>query len=134
MGLPRHPLPPAPIPAGEDWPVVGDDALALIPPQMTVLRAVVRALGWGRAGEWLADHGGVPVVVPMRQVMQPHVDAANRVFMPKADKLFLRARDAGIRRERAKKSLTVLAREYRLTSRHIQNICREGEDRQASLF
>ncbi len=130
--------------------MVDEDVLACLPAKFTVLRAVVRALGWGRAGEWLTDHGGVPVVVPLhrqealgltapelarlRQVMQPHVDDNHRVFLPKPDKLFIRARDAEIRRERARKSLTVLAREYRLTSRHIQNICREGEDRQASLF
>ncbi|MDR0700961.1 MAG: hypothetical protein LBF61_00895 [Azoarcus sp.] len=131
MGAPGpHPLPP-----------VSGDILATLPP---VLRAVVRALGVRRAQEWLRDYGGVNVVIPrahttalglsdaelrcLRATLALHLDAGGRVWLPKADKLLIRARDAAIRRERAQTSISRLAGRYGLSSRHIVNICREGVD------
>lgn len=147
MGLPRHrqTLPAAPA-AVQNWPAVDDELLKTLP---AVLRAVVRALGFGRAQEWLADHGGVNVDIParrtqalgldgdelarLRETLAPHMSASGRVWMPKADKLFKHVRNAQMRRERASTTINGMARQYGLSSRHILNICRE-DDRQPDLF
>jgi Mor family transcriptional regulator len=123
------------------------EALRLLPP---VLRAVVRALGFSRAAEWLALYGGVNVVVPLfraraiglsneelarlREKLAPHMDAQGRVWLPKADKLMIHARNQSIRHERAHASIRALARRYNLSSRHIVNICRGCDDLQGRLF
>lgn len=129
-------------------PKVDEDLIKTLP---AVLRAVVRALGFGRASDWLTDHGGVNVCIPLhrtralglepaelrrlRITLEPHMDAAGRVWMPKADKLYRRVRDAQMRKERQNTSISMLARRYRLSSRQILNICREWEDaRQFDLF
>lgn len=128
-------------------PAVDEKLLKALPP---VLAAVVRALGFARAREWLADHGGVNVSIPMyrtealgltpdelarlRVTLARHLDAAGRCWLPKADKLFIRARDAQIRKDRARYSINALARRNRLSSRHILNICREENDAQYDLF
>ena len=148
MGRPRHShaTPTAPEYGGE-WPAADDELLKTLP---AVLRAVVRALGFGRAREWLNEHGGVNVTLPSRSTyaqglepdelsrlrvsLAPHLDAAGRCWMPKADKLFIRVRDAHIKAERYNTSINALARRHRLSSRQILNICREGDDRQADLF
>lgn len=145
--LHRPPLPSAPAVEPIDWPVVDEELLKVLP---AVLRAVVRALGYGRARDWLVEHGGVNVSVParrttalglepgelarLRAALAPHLDDNGRVAMPKPDKLFQIARNAQIRRDRDSTSLAALARKNRLTSRMILNICREGDDRQADLF
>lgn len=150
MGLPRQrqTLPAAPDLEREDsFPAVDEELLKTLPP---VLRAVVRALGFGRAREWLSDHGGVNVSIPayrtqalglepdelarLRVTLAPHLDAAGRCWMPKADKLFIRVRDAQIRKDRMHSSINSLARRERLSSRQILNICREDDDRQYDLF
>lgn len=129
------------------WPYVDEDLLQTLP---TVLRAVVRALGFGRAQQWLQDYGGVNVCIPqfrekamdlepdeldrLREVLAPHMNARGRLWMPKADKLFIRCRDAQIRRDRHRRSISALARSNNLSSRQITNICREGDDRQYDLF
>lgn len=129
------------------WPVVDAALLATLPP---VLRGVVKALGFARARQFLAAHGGVNVCVPkyrsvaldledeelarLRQALAVHLDAAGRVWLPKADKLFQRARDAQIRKDRGHTSITALARAHDLSSRQICNICREGDERQFDLF
>ncbi|MDR0673331.1 MAG: hypothetical protein LBF93_06675 [Zoogloeaceae bacterium] len=138
------------LPGGDDrqgalvWPRVDRELLA-------VLRAVVRALGLVRAREWLAAFGGVSLAIParkshwaglapeeverLREALALHADALGRVALPKPDKLLTRHRDALIRRDRAHMSLSALAHAYRLTSRHIQNICRRMEDNsQGDLF
>jgi hypothetical protein len=150
MGRPRQrqTLPPAPVPECENsFPSVDEELLKTLPP---VLRAVVQALGFGRSREWLSDHGGVNVSVPtyrtqalglepdelarLRKTLAPHLDAAGRCWMPKADKLFIRARDAQIRQDRHKSSINKLARLNNLSSRQILNICREDDERQFDLF
>lgn len=150
MGFPRHRqvLPAAAAPQPEDsFPVVDEELLKTLPP---VLRAVVRALGFGRARAWLSDHGGVNVSIPayrthalgleqdelarLRITLAPHLDAAGRCWMPKADKLFNRVRDAQIRKEHIHTSINTLARRHHLSSRHIVNICRDDDDRQFDLF
>lgn len=124
-----------------------EELLKVLP---AVLRAVVKALGYARAKEWLVDHGGVNVSIPMhrtealglapaelarlRFALATHLDDTGRVAMPKADKLFQIARNAQIRKDRAHASLAALAHRHRLTSRMICNICREGDDRQIDLF
>lgn len=135
--------PPQPL----QWPAVDDDLLRTLPP---VLRGVVMALGFVRARGFLAAHGGVNVSIPryrtaalgleqdelarLREALVLHMDAAGRVWMPKADKLFNRARDTQIRKDRKNTSISALARAHDLSSRHILNICREDDDRQFDLF
>ncbi|HTH40456.1 MAG TPA: hypothetical protein VL968_06680 [Rhodocyclaceae bacterium] len=150
MGRPRQrqTLSPVPTPESENsFPSVDEELLKTLP---AVLRAVVRALGFGRAREWLLDHGGVNVSVPayrtqalglepdelarLRQTLKPHLDAAGRCWMPKADKLFLRVRDAQIRKDKTSTSINMLARRNNLSSRQILNICREDDERQFDLF
>lgn len=128
-------------------PYVDEDLLRTLPP---VLRAVVRALGFGRARDFLSEHGGVNVSIPLhrsrvlglsdmelprlREHLAPHLDAAGRIWLPKADKLFIRVRDAQIRKDRHHTSIRVLAHQNHLSSRQILNICREDDDRQFALF
>ncbi len=130
-----------------NWPAVDPELLRSLPP---VLAAVVRALGFGRAKAFLAAQGGVNVNIPkfrcsslglepdelerLRETLEPHMDAAGRVWMPKPDKLFIRVRDAQIRRDKHKASINAQARENNLSSRHILNIRRDADDCQASLF
>lgn len=129
------------------WPAIDAELLRTLPP---VLAAVVRALGFGRAKDFLLDHGGVNVSVPkhrsatlglepgelarLRETLAPHMDASGRVWMPKADKLFIRVRDAQIRKEKYHVSINAQARLHNLSSRQIQNIRRDGDERQADLF
>lgn len=142
----RHHKPPAVEPLV--WPAVDEELLKVLP---AVLRAVVKALGYARARDWLVDHGGVNACIPLhrtaalgvapdelarlRIALAPHLDDNGRVALPKVDKLFQIARNAQIRKDRRNAaSLTTLARQHRLTSRMICNICRDGDDRQAELF
>lgn len=150
MGMPRHRQSlPAPILAEDEgcYPAVDEELLKTLPP---VLRAVVRALGFGRARIWLVDHGGINVSIParrtraldleadelmrLRATLAPHLDAAGRCWLPKADKLFIRVRDVQIRMDRQSASINALARRNSLSSRQILNICREGDDKQFDLF
>jgi Mor family transcriptional regulator len=120
-------------------------------PLPPVLRAVVRALGISRAAEWLSWNGGVNVTVPQRRAralgleedelqrlriaLEPHMDASGRVWLPKADKLMIHARNQAIRDERRAASISALARRHNLSSRHIVNICRgSDEEGQGRLF
>ncbi|MGB4065383.1 MAG: hypothetical protein WBK19_16285 [Azonexus sp.] len=132
-----------------DWPTVDAELLALLPP---LLKAVVKALGFLRAREWLELRGGVNVNIPahkeeaigltadelarLRHTMAPHMDAAGRVWMPKVDKLWRFARNAAICSTVDSQSISHQARQYRLSSRQITNIRREGgaEDEQMDLF
>jgi hypothetical protein len=129
-------------------PAVNDDLLHTLPP---VLRAVVRALGFVRAYEWLHAFGGVRITLPlhktsaldltdaelqaMRHTLAPHLNTDGRFWAPKVDKIMIQLRDEQIRKERHSTSIRVLARRYRLSSRHVLNICREdGSVRQSVLF
>lgn len=129
------------------WPAVDADLLRTLPP---VLRAVVRALGFGRAKRFLIDHGGINVCIPkhrssslgleadelerLNEALAPHMDAQGRVWMPKPDKLFQRVRNADINRRKYMQSINEQAREHNLSSRQILNIRRETDDRQLDLF
>ncbi|WP_407059076.1 DNA-binding protein [Ralstonia syzygii subsp. celebesensis] len=133
--------------AADTYPAVDEELLKTLP---AVLRAVVRALGFGRARDWLTHHGGVNVSIPLyrtqalglepdelvrlRAMLAPHLDSDGRCWLPKADKLFIRVRDAQIRRDRGQASINTLARRHHLSSRQILNICREDDDRQLDLF
>lgn len=148
MGFKLTPVPADHQPAKPlAWPAIDDGLLRTLPP---VLRGVVMALGFMRAREFLGAHGGVNVSIPkhqstalglasdelarLRQALVLHMDAAGRVWMPKADKLFKRARDTQIRKDRANTSISALARAHDLSSKQICNICRETDERQFDLF
>jgi len=149
MSAPRLPqsLPHAPDTETGAWPSLDDDFLSTLP---AVLRAVVRALGFTRAGDWLQEYGGVNCNVPafreramglapeelarLRITLRPHLDANGRLWLPKADKLYQRIRNTQIRKDRGAASLSTLAHRYRLSSRQIQNICSDEEDAQLDLF
>lgn len=129
------------------WPQVDAEVLGTLSP---VLRGVVKALGFVRAREFLSEHGGINHNIPMyrtttlglesdellrlRTALEPHMDAAGRVWLPKPDKLFIMVRNAQIRRDRSKMSINTLAKRNQLSSRHIVNICQETDDRQGDLF
>ena len=126
------------------WPRVDEDALRTLPP---VLRACVKALGWGGARDFLGTFGGQVVFVPavkttalglradelarLRLVLEPHLSHTRCVAMPKADKLFLKWRDEDFARDMHTLSNAELARKYRLTTRHVLNLKRQahGADR-----
>lgn len=134
-----------------EWPTVDAELLAVLPP---VLKAMVRAMGYFRAREWLETHGGVNINIPqakeeahglerdelarLRITLAPHMDAAGRVWLPKVDKLWQLARNASIRASVDRCSIREQALSYRLSSRQITNIRREGDgagaDGQMDLF
>lgn len=131
-----------------NFPDVDPELLATLPP---VLRAIVKALGYARAAEWLQDHGGINIHIPLhkpkalgldadelnrlRQVLQPHLDSNNRLWCPKADKLLAKARNACIINNSHRESIAQQARIYKLSSRQITNIRSEGVNwQQADLF
>lgn len=137
----RQPVHRAPAPVDVDalrWPRVDEDALRTLPP---VLRACVKALGWGRARDFLGLFGGQVVFVPegkatamglsagelqrLRHVLAPHLSHTRCVAMPKADKLFLKWRDEEFARDMHHMSTSELARKYKLTTRHVLNLKRQ---------
>jgi hypothetical protein len=138
--LPAAPAPQSSVPVDEEF-------LKTLPP---VLQGVVRALGFNRARHWLSLHGGVNVFIPrhrttalglapeeiarLAHALANHIDHSGRVWLPKADKLFIHIRNAQIRKDRRHTSINDLARRNNLSSRHIVNICRESDDKQPSLF
>ena len=129
-----------------EFPPVDEALLKQLPP---VLRAVVKALGFARAQEFLKEHGGTPVRVHLAGGMGLSTDEVDRlnltldshlrnegvVFLPKADKLMANVRNRQIMLERRNNTLSVLAKTYHLTTRHVQNICKpEEENLQPTLF
>lgn len=140
----RQPVHQAPKPIDADalrWPRVDAQALGRLPP---VLRACVRALGWGRARDFLGVFGGQVVFVPavkdtalglrpdeltrLRVVLEPHLSDTRCVAMPKADKLFLQWRDEVFARDMRVMSTAKLARKYKLTTRHVLNLKNKCDD------
>lgn len=123
-----------------DFPDVDQSLLATLPP---VLRAVVKALGFARAQEWLRDHGGVNVHIPLhkspalglsddelprlRVLLQPHLDANNRFWCPKPDKLLNIHRNNAIINNAHRDSIARQARQFNLSSRQITNIRRQAD-------
>ncbi|WP_310609831.1 DNA-binding protein [Limnohabitans sp.] len=123
-----------------EWPQVDDELLRTLPP---VLRAVVRALGFGRARDFLERQGGAPIWVPahkkaawgltpgemdrLRHVLQPHLNETRRITLPKVDKLFLKYRNEQIVRERGARSVRAIAQAHALTMRQVTNIFRQAE-------
>lgn len=132
-----------------NWPDVDKELLSTLPP---VLRAVVRALGFQRAKDWLHQYGGINVNIPkrlersldlepdelarLREVLAPHMDAAGRVWMPKADKLLRITRNQFIQRRKMVESIREQSRLYGLSSRMITNIRTDAteEKQQFDLF
>jgi len=130
-----------------DFPDVSPSLLATLPP---VLRAIVKALGFVRAQEWLLQHGGVNVHIPIHkspalsltddelarlsQLLAPHLDSNRRFWCPKPDKLLNIHRNAAIVNNAHRESIATQARMYNLSSRQITNIRRNEDDRQMDLF
>lgn len=131
-----------------DTPSIDENLLKQLPP---VLRAVVKALGFSRAKEFLDTYGGVLVYVPKKQnamfcldtretqrllvLLEQHLDSSRRISFPKPDKLFIFARNLQIRIDKETCSITNLARKNKLTTRHIMNICRgDNSSPQFDLF
>ena len=127
---------------------VSDEVLKLLPP---VLKAVVGSLGFFRAKDFLLDYGGINVYVPLgkntgklklsdeeferfSQAVAPFVDDKRRLWLPKADKLLIHVRNRELRTARNNMSINELALRYRITRRHVLNICHETDDRQVDLF
>jgi hypothetical protein len=108
-----------------------------------VLRACVKALGWGRARDFLTAWGGQPVFIPavkgqamglgaeelkrLRLTLEPYLSSTRVVALPKADKLFLRWRDEEFARDMYDMTNVELARKYKLTTRHVLNLKRQCE-------
>jgi hypothetical protein len=108
-----------------------------------VLRAVVRALGFGRARNFLESRGGAPIWVPtvkqsawglspdemarLREALEPHLNTSRRITLPKVDKLFLHYRNEQIVRERGMRTARDIAQTNALTVRHVLNIFRDTE-------
>ena len=126
--------------ATQQWPAVDDELLRSLPP---VLRAVVKALGFGRAREFLENRGGAPVWVPafkqaawgltpdemnrMRLALEPHLNETRRITLPKVDKLFLKYRNEQIARDRGERTVREISQSHALTTRQVQNIFRQAE-------
>ncbi len=129
-----------------EWPTVDSELLALLPP---VLKAVVKALGYVRARDWLVERGGVNINIParktvaigleqdelerLRQMLAPHMDAAGRVWLPKPDKLWQVVRNTAIRETARQQSIRDQALQYRLSSRQITNIRSEADGNAGQL-
>lgn len=120
------------------WPELEDDVLQQLPP---VLRAIVKALGFARAKIFLDEFGGLPFKLPklsnnkmglmaeelerLRVTLKPHLDADNRIALPKPDKLFAHVRDQAIVGNKDHESITTQAKQYNLTTRQVLNIRRQ---------
>lgn len=131
--------------AAMSWPPVDAELLGNLPP---VLRAVVRALGFGRAREFLESRGGAPIWVPtvkqsawgltpdemarLRETLEPHLNTSRRITLPKVDKLFLHYRNEQIVRERGMRTARDIAQTNALTVRHVLNIFKGAEGDQRS--
>lgn len=129
-----------PAAAVQQWPGVDDELVATLPP---LLRAVVLALGFGRAREFLESRGGAPIWVPaiktacwgltpdemarLRQVLEPHLTETRRITLPKVDKLFLKYRNEQIVRDRGERTARDIAQTHALTTRQVLNIFRQAE-------
>ncbi len=127
-------------PAPTEWPQVDDELLRTLPP---VLRAVVRALGFGRARDFLERRGGAPIWVPslkqaawsltpdemnrLRLALEPHLNETRRITLPKVDKLFLKYRNEQIARDRGERTVRDIAQAHALTTRQVTNIFRQAE-------
>lgn len=133
-----------------DFPEVDQSLLSTLPP---VLRAIVKALGFARAQEWLRLHGGVNINLPqhfthtlglsndelqrMRVTLAPHLDENGRFYCPKIDKLWIRHRNAAIVANKDWQSGAKQARAYLLSIRQITNIRRQADSadmQQVDLF
>lgn len=132
-----------------DFPDVDQSLLDTLPP---VLRAIVQALGYARASDWLRLHGGVNINLPqhytqalglsdeelkrMRVTLAPHLDSNGRFYCPKIDKLWIKHRNAAIVANADWQSGSKQARAYLLSIRQISNIRRQAEnaDVQVDLF
>lgn len=129
------------------FPVVDEELLRNFPP---VIRAVVKALGFVRGRDFLAEHGGIHQNLPqhhsralgladdelarLRITLAYHLDENGRIWLPKPDKLFIMVRNTQIRKDRKHTSINKLAKLNKLSDRQILNICHESDERQFDLF
>lgn len=115
--------------------------ISSLPP---VLKAVVMALGLGRARVFLIEHGGVNINIPkfrvdnslglnenelasMNKYLECHMNENGRLWLPKVDKLFIFERNIQIIKDKSNLSIHGLAKKYNLSSKQIMNICRLAE-------
>jgi len=112
---------------------------ALLPPQ---LRRLVDVLGVAAATKLLKRRGGTRLVLSRGQregdllellgpaacmALYTAFEGQPVIWLPKADKIVMQARDREIRKlHRQGHSLVSLALQFDLTSRHIQNILSAG--------
>lgn len=130
-----------------DTPSIDENLLKQLPP---VLRAVVKALGFCRAKKFLEEYGGTPIRIRgaiglspkeidnLEKELKLHIIGTGVIFLPKADKLLTKIRNDQIRLNRKNMTLSELARQNQLTTRHVLNICRfnkiTDKNSQATLF
>lgn len=114
------------------WPTVEEEDLKPFPP---VIRAVVKALGFGHATKFLEQNGGRPVLIPkykstslgidrlqlqrLRESLADHMINSDYVTLPKADKLLAHKRNQIILAEMNHKSIQKQAKENNLTTRSV---------------
>lgn len=126
------------------WPPIDEEALQPLTP---VLRAMVKALGFGRASVFLQEYGGIPFTLPklkdnkmglmpdelarLRITLKQHLDADNRIALPKADKLLAYVRNLEITKHKDTESIVQQARRYRLTTRRVISL-RSGHEREVN--
>lgn len=119
------------------WPEVDEEVLQKLP-SVTVLRAIVKALGFGRAIAFLREYGGIPFNLPviknskmglmpdeiarLRITLKPYMDIKHRIALPKADKLLAHIRNQEIINHRESESLITQALKYNLTTRQVINL------------
>lgn len=116
---------------------------ALLQKMPPILRGMIKAIGLEKTQELLTRFGGTPIVLPKNKSeklglteselfalhceLECHLSNDNRLSLPKVDKVFIIFRNYEIRILRKNYSLTALALKYGLTTRQIQNICKESE-------
>ena len=74
----------------------------------------------------------------LEKELKLHIIGTGVIFLPKADKLLTKIRNDQIRLNRKNMTLSELARQNQLTTRHVLNICRfnkiTDKNSQATLF
>ncbi|GAB6139899.1 hypothetical protein JCM14076_06280 [Methylosoma difficile] len=106
-----------------------------------VMRAIVGALGIVRAQEFLKQHGGTYITLPkhdgsrlglnteeltkLHQALADHLRNDCHIALPKADRIFNVFRNIELRLNRHQYTLNELATMAGISSRHVQNICKQ---------
>jgi hypothetical protein len=104
-----------------------------------MLKRLIRCLGVAKTLVLLRARGGIPVKLPQSAdgflaemlgvqelaALLAEFGPGSRITLPVVDKIDAQIRDAAIRMEHARgDSLADIALRYKMTMRHVQNICR----------